>query len=522
MARILLINSNKFMHPWPVIPFGLCSLATYLETIGGHNIYFLDLCFSLNCTEEIHKAVQNFLPDVIGISIRNIDDTGGYDVHFLLEDVKNDVIDSIKKEFSGPIVIGGPSVGISGREMLEYFDLEYAIRGDGEAAMLEFVNRIENQLPLEGLKGLIIRREKRIIQDNEPYRVEDLNSLPFPKPLRYLDLDLYRRFGSPIQIQTKRGCTFKCAYCTYNKIEGNQYRLIDPIRIADEIEILTKETGINHIEFADSIFNVPLNHTKELLREVIRKKLDLKLHTMGISPAFVDEELLDLMKSAGFNEADIGAESACDSILKSLNKDFKCTDIINSSNLFKKKKIPVTWFILLGAPEETRETVIETLSTVCKVASKWDLIFVSTGVRIYNGSPIAEELMKQNIKANDNFLRPVKIEPENISLKDIHTIAKHFSFRYPNLYLYEKENITPGWILIIGTYLLKLFHSRQPAWRLLLLIKRVEWLSGIVLIKRSVFELRRHFDKNNRKGNGFYLIKKNRLHSKTYKNAENS
>ena len=50
----------------------------------------------------------------------------------------------VKKNSPGPIVIGGPSVGISGREMLEYFDLEYAIRGDGEAVMPEFVKRIEN------------------------------------------------------------------------------------------------------------------------------------------------------------------------------------------------------------------------------------------------------------------------------------------------------------------------------------------------------------------------------------------
>ncbi len=104
------------------------------------------------------------LPDVIGISIRNIDDTGGYNVHFLLEDVKNDVIDFCKKEFHGPIVIGGPSVGISGREMLEYFDLEYAIRGDGEAVMPEFVKRIETHESLEGLKGLIIRREKELFR----------------------------------------------------------------------------------------------------------------------------------------------------------------------------------------------------------------------------------------------------------------------------------------------------------------------------------------------------------------------
>ena len=508
MTKVLLINSNRFKHPWPVIPFGLCYIATSLESNGNHRVSFLDLCFSTDCERDIRNSVRNFAPDVIGISIRNIDDTGGYDVHFLLEDVKNDVIDFCKKEFTGPIVIGGPAVGISGIEMLEYFDLEYAIRGDGEAVMLEFVKRIEKRQPLEGLKGLIIRRDKAIIQDNEPFRVDDLNSLPFPKPHRYLDLEKYSRFGSPLLVQTKRGCAFRCSYCTYNKIEGKQYRLRSPKFIADEIEMFVKETGISHVEFADSIFNIPLSHAKEVLREVISKKLDLKLHTMGLSPAAVDEELLDLMKSAGFNEVDIGAESACDAILESLSKDFKRSDVISTSNLLKKKKIPVTWFIMLGAMAETRETVLETLNTMGRVASKWDLVFVSTGVRVYSGSPLAEEIRKHNIHCtSDNFLRPVKIEPEKIGLADIHTIAKHYSFRFPNFYFYEKEHIVPGWLLVIGNSLLKVFHSRQPVWRLLVLLKRIEWALGIGLVKRGIYELKTATNmKKSRITNRFSLI----------------
>lgn len=511
MARVLLINSNRFKHPWPVIPFGLCYIATFLEAKGNHNICFLDLCFSIDCSEDIQKAVRNFNPDVIGISIRNIDDTGGYDTQFLLEDVKNDVINYVKKEFYGPIVIGGPSVGISGREMLEYFDLEYAIRGDGEAAMLEFVDCVENHQPLDGLKGLIIRREQTIIQDNVPFRVQDLDSIPFPKPLRYLDLNRYHQFGSPVQIQTKRGCALSCSYCTYNKIEGKQYRLINPKRVADEIEVLVKETGINHVEFADSIFNIPLNHAKEVLKEVISKNLNLKLHTMGLSPAAIDEELLDLMKRAGFNEVDIGAESACDEVLESLAKNFKRTDVISTANLLKKKKIPATWFIMLGAPVETRETVLETLNTMGRLASKWDLVFVSTGVRVYNGSPLAEVIRKQDIQCtSDNFLHPVKIEPKEIALADIHTIAKRYSFQYPNFYFYEKEHIVPGWILMIGNFLLKALHSRQPVWRLLVLLKRIEWTLGIGLIKRGIYELKT--GTNNKKGritNNFSLITHN-------------
>ena len=509
MAKVLLINSNRFKHPWPVIPFGLCYIATSLETNGNHQVSFLDLCFSADCEHDIHDSIRNFVPDVIGISIRNIDDTGGYNVHFLLEDVKKDVIDFCKNEFRGPIVIGGPSVGISGIEMLDYFDLEYAIRGDGEAVMPEFVKRIENRQSLDGLEGLIIRRGNAIVQESAPYRVQNLDLLPFPKPLRFINLDLYRSFGSPLHVQTKRGCALRCSYCTYNEIEGRKYRLRSPRLTADEIEILVNETGIRHIEFTDSIFNVPLSHTKEVLREVIARNLDLRLHTMGLSPSAIDEELLDLMKSAGFNDVDIGAESVCDEILESLSKDFNRSDVIKTAELLKRKKIPVTWFIILGSIAETRETAIETLNTIGRIASKWDLVFISTGIRVYKGAPIANELMKYNINCtDDNFLRPVKIQPVNISLEAIHSIAIDFSFRFPNFYFYDKEHIIPGWLLKTGNFILRLFHSRQPVWRLLIILKRLEKVMGISLAKRGMYRLKMRLNtRRNRTTNGFSLIR---------------
>jgi radical SAM superfamily enzyme YgiQ (UPF0313 family) len=508
MAKVLLINSNRFKHPWPVIPFGLCYIATALEANSNLKVSFLDLCFSHNCEIDIRNSIRNFVPDVIGISVRNIDDTGGYYVHFLLEDVKNDVIDNCKKEFRGPIVIGGPSVGISGREMLDYFDLEYAIRGDGEAVMAEFVNRIENKESPEGLHGLIIRRDKIIIEDNDPFRFENLDLLPFPKPLRYIDLKKYRLFGSPVHIQTKRGCALRCSYCTYNKIEGSSYRLRNPELIADEIEILVQETGINHIEFTDSTFNIPLSHAKSVLREVIGKNLDLRLHTMGLSPAAVDEELLDLMKDAGFNEVDIGAESACDKVLESLSKNFKRQDIFNTANLLKMKRIPVTWFLMLGDLSESKETVVETLNTIAKTASHWDLVFVSTGVRVYNGAPLADLIRKNNINCtSDNFLRPVKIEPEKISLEDIHLITRDYSFRYPNFYFYDKKHIIPGWLLVIANRLIRILHSRQPVWRILILLKKTEMVLCITLIKKIVSRIKmKSLNITTRPKSGFSLV----------------
>ena len=192
------------------------------------------------------------------------------------------------------------------------------------------------------------------------------------------------------------------------------------------------------------------------------------------------------MKSAGFNEADIGADSVCDEILQSLGKSFTYPEVLKASEILKKEKMPVTWFIMLGARNETRETVIESLDTIGKIASQWDLVFVSTGIRVYNGAPIASQIVKSNGKGSpDNFLRPVKIDPEGISLEEIHAITKEYSSRFPNFYFYEKNSIIPGWLLITGNTLLKIFHSRQPVWRLLILLRKIEKTLGITLVKKT-------------------------------------
>jgi len=148
------------------------------------------------------------------------------------------------------------------------------------------------------------------------------------------------------------------------------------------------------------------------------------------------------------------------------------------------------------------------LNSLRRIISKWDLVFVSTGVRVYNGSPYANEMSnKDNCCTSDNFFRPVKIEPEKISLEEIRAIAKSFSFRYPNYYFYEKEHITPGWLLITGNFLLKIFRSHQPVWRLLILLRMVQKGIGISKIKKSIYEFKTSRNNtNNRKKNGFSLI----------------
>ena len=496
--KVLMINANRFKQPWPVIPFGLSCVVASLEQ-AGYDVSVLDLCFSKNCAIDIKKRLSEYQPDIIGISIRNIDNSVGYNTLFLIENTKNEIVRPCKDWFKGPIVIGGPSVGISGAEMLSYLELDYAIRGDGEDAMVEFVKRYEDRAPFLGMQGLVIRETGKIIQDNPPKLVKDINEIPYVNPGRYINLKPYRKYDSPLQIQTKRGCALHCTYCTYNRIEGPDYRLKDPEIVANHIERLVKETGINHIEFTDSTFNIPLSHCKNILRSLLKKNLNLKLRTMGLNPGAIDEELVGLMAEVGFKDVDLGAESGSDVTLKSLGKNYTKAEVIRAGKLLQKKQIPITWYLLVGAPGESEETLKETFDTINQAASNWDLINFGIGIRVYNGSPLAQTMLSDTPACTrDNFLTPLHYSPDSLTLDEIKMKTKLTSFNHPNYFMYDEDENTPLALLAIGTFILRIIAPRQPIWRLHIILKKLQKLTGLSAVKKRL-----------------YLYKINRISSKT-------
>ncbi|MFC1823929.1 B12-binding domain-containing radical SAM protein [Thermodesulfobacteriota bacterium] len=477
--NILLINSNRLKHPWPVIPFGMCSVAAALEA-AGHEVVFLDLCFSKDPDRDVRLALSNIKAELVGVGIRNIDNASGYNTVFLLDQIKAEVIDPLKSAFEGPIVIGGSAVGISGAEILNFFDLPLAIQGDGERAIVELSARLEEKLPLNGLGGLIRRQNGVIIEENPPLPVTDLNAMPLIKFDRYLEIRRYRKYNSPLQIQTKRGCALRCVYCTYNRLEGRVYRLKDPLLVANEVETLVKETGIRHIEFTDSTFNIPLGHAKAVLRAVAAKGLKLRCRALGLNPSAVDEELVKLMQRVGFQDVDLGAESGCNQTLLGLGKNFRQEDVLKAGKLLNQANIPTTWYLLLGAPGETEDTLHETLETIGKAASPWDLVVIGIGIRVYKGAPVTKTLqasIREGI--SDNFLRPVFFEPEAIDMETIKAITKRAYHRYPNFLMYSENSQYPEVILKATSIILKWFFPRQPMWRVYIFVRKILKALGV-------------------------------------------
>lgn len=491
--KVLFINANTFKHPWPVIPFGLCCVAAAVEQ-AGHEVRVLDLCFASHPAAAVHDAVREHRPDVVGISVRNIDNSVGYNTHFLLESTKRQVIEPCQKVFDGPVILGGPALGINGPEILEFFGVPFAIAGDGEEAMVGFLACLQAGQSVQNTPGLIYRSPGGTIVHNLPARVRDLNSLPMIDPSRYVDLHLYRRYNSPLQVQTKRGCPLRCVYCTYNRIEGHQYRLKSPDRVAKEIAWLVEKTGIHAVEFTDSTFNIPLSHAKDVLRALIARGLNLQVRTMGLNPGAVDEELVELMKRAGFSEVDVGAESGCDRMLEALGKNYRKQDILRTGKLLHEAGIPITWYLLLGAPGETPDTIRETFETMEQAASPWDLINVAVGMRLYSGAPLAEEVRQRFPRLaveTRNFLFPVHLpDAYAVDVPTIKYLTKRQAMQKTNYFMYDEDEKTPPVILRTVAALIRFLRLRQPLWRSFILLRKLQKLAGYTAVRRLFYEMK--------------------------------
>src|SRR5215207_9332095 len=155
--KVLLINPNREQVPWPAIPVGLCTVASATAR-AGHDVNVLDLAFSKQPGKDTLRRVRKEQPDVIGVTIRNIDNCNFELPHFYLQEIRDQVLQVAREARpAAKIVIGGSAVNVSPADCFDYLQADYALVGEGELAMVELCEALEQRRPLSGVSGLLER-----------------------------------------------------------------------------------------------------------------------------------------------------------------------------------------------------------------------------------------------------------------------------------------------------------------------------------------------------------------------------
>jgi radical SAM superfamily enzyme YgiQ (UPF0313 family) len=394
--RVLLISANTEKINMPTLPLGLACVAAATRK-AGHEVAMVDLMAEKDVRSILNEAIEGFPPNLIGLSVRNIDDQNMENPRFLLDPIK-EIVAACREVSEASIVLGGAGYSIFPESALSFLGADMGIQGEGEVVFPELIERMGRGADLSGLPGLYLSdrslQGRRIFAkhlDTLPLPTVDLWSVPLGKE------DLW------MPVQTRRGCPLNCSYCSTGTIEGRMMRRHSPQAMVRWIGSLEK-AGVHQFYFVDNTFNLPPVYAKEICRKLIDSGLNIRWWCI-LYPRHVDQELVRLMAKAGCEQVSVGFESGSKRILKNMNKRFTLVEIRKISDMLFDYGIKRMGFLLLGSPGETRKSIEESIAFADSL--KLDSLKITAGVRIYPHTSLAEKAVKEGVVSpQDDLLLP--------------------------------------------------------------------------------------------------------------------
>ena len=395
--RVLFISANREDINMPTLPMGLGCVAAATQK-GGHDVRFIDLLTAGESGAVIKKTIDEFVPEVIGISVRNIDDQAMDSTQFLMDQAKA-VVSLCKKLSNAPLVLGGAGYSIFPQSALAYVGADMGIQGEGEAAFVVLLKHIERQGDLSKVPGLYL--SGRGLQTKRTF-IKDLDSLPFPQPSLLLSANS-ENTDYWLPIQTRRGCPLECSYCSTATIEGHLLRQRSPTTVVRELTRWVA-AGFNRVFFVDNTFNLPQSYAMDLCKRLAEASLNITWRCI-LYPNKISEDLVKAMAGAGCCEVSMGFESGDNDMLQTLNKRFNTDDIRRTSRILADCGIRRMGFLMLGGPGETHESVMRSFDFVESL--ELDFVKITRGIRIYPYTRLAKIAVEDGvIRAGDDLLLP--------------------------------------------------------------------------------------------------------------------
>ena len=402
--RLLFISPNRLRIIAPPLPLGLASLVASIK--AEHPVQVLDFMFADDPLERVRELVPEFQPEIIGLSLRNIDNQDSAHPVSYISEVK-ELVTLLRELSPAPIIMGGAGFSILPREFMDYLQADFGLVGEGEEGFRSFLSAWGTG-DWEGVPGLVWRQGDSW-QLNPPRRVPDLDMLP-PPALEYFTPRLYQealgdaKLPGMIPVQSRRGCPMKCIYCTTRLLEGRRVRAWAPEQVAAWLADWHDKWGLTRFYFVDNIFNHPPEYSRRLCQAIKDLHLPLEWGCL-INPAFPDGELFRLIREAGGVMVMVGNESGSDLVLTNLGKGFGKEQVEITLRLLEEEGLPYSCFLMMGGPGETRETVQESVALLEKYRP--GLVNLTVGVRIYPGLALHRLALAEGVLSpGDNLLWP--------------------------------------------------------------------------------------------------------------------
>jgi len=355
----LQINVKRFPS------LGLGYIAAVLEK-NGFPVRFIDM-YALDLSIKEFKAMlKEKPPTIIGITC----DTS------TIVSVKK-IASFIKKRYSACIVIvGGIHPTLFPDETINAGMFDVVVLGEGELTMLELVQSIESGNDLEDVKGILFKKDGKIIKTQPRPIIDNLDEIPFPArhlmPRERYTSALTRN-SQMTTIISSRGCPFNCLFC----VLSSRWRGRSPENVVDEIQQVVVNFGIKEFFFEDSTMTLEKTRVIRMCKEIVRRKLPI-IWQCSTRADCVNQDLLFWMRRAGCTRIQYGIESGDPRILKTLQKRITIKQARDAIYWSKRAGLETFLFFMIGSPGETMETINRTIN----FAKELDSDFVGFSIAV--------------------------------------------------------------------------------------------------------------------------------------------
>jgi tetratricopeptide (TPR) repeat protein len=411
--RVLLIYANPANTPTPVAPYGM-------ERVGGAfaaagcSVRMSAPYLEADPLEEL-KAALAWRPDLVGFSVRNVDDTlvvrstdgdGDVDTDFYLDAVRPLVKAAVDAVGLSRVVLGGTAVGAGPEAVMAYLGAAIAIAGPAEDLCFAVGEA------LVAGSGAQWPDDPRVVRADRPApRGRGFASAwtpipgPTPRMRSYLGLTLAR--NGRVAVQFSAGCGRRCAFCLEPRLTGHQVFLRPAEEIVAEITALA-QAGVRRFWLTASELNVPNDrHAIAVLRALEGKGLDL---AGFLQAAPVSDALLDAMEGAGMDPESVNYEFGHldDRILRAGGGPANRRQIDALLELYLRRgHRRLGGSILLGAhPEERWETVdgaLDVAQEMDRALPEGLALAYATGARVYPETPLAGWIRRNRAAAEPDL-----------------------------------------------------------------------------------------------------------------------
>ena len=319
-----------------------------MNTLNGYDALLAGRSSGIGWPKDLLAA------DVIGISLRNIDNTDTTDPKGFFN-AQRELIQKIRGHSSALIVLGGSGFTIFPEEIMNALDADYGIIGEGERLSL-LLDALENQKDATAIPGVITGHHPKPVP------------LPWNRGFHrnfYKDhsrFEFYLKNGGMLNLQTKRGCSLNCIYCTYPHIEGATQRLIDPAEVADTA-LQLQAAGAKYFFITDSTFNTDYAHTLNVAQAFINAGVSIPWGAF-FTPNKMPDGYFRMLRDAGLTHVEFGTESLSNPVLASYRKPYQSRHVFAAHQSAIDAGLHVAHYFLLGGPGENADTLEETLSGI--------------------------------------------------------------------------------------------------------------------------------------------------------------